>query len=545
MLLTLLIACQDSDYTVTELLPKLSVTPTDVDFGAVPAGVAETRVVSAVNTGEAALTFADPQITVSGGGTLEVSVDPLTLDPDGVGEITLTYTPAAEEVDSGDVLIADTTDLSSTIHWTGSGVVGALIVSPASVDFGPVLIAEQADQVVALQNIGLAPVTVSDLHLADTSPGFTVRPLVGALPLSIAPGGTAAVQVSYLAPSLDPAHDALTIVSDAPNAPSVDVPLSANTYIPNNRPVISLVTPAEGDTVSYGQTYTLRAFALDAETPAADLEVSFDSALLGPLGVTHPSPSGEVLLDTTATVIGDDTITATVVDADGGSNFDDANIVITDCDELSWDRSETFDSTFDDTLFALNGGASVDEALGEVILTDAVAWQGGAIYLKTPILLERFHVETRFRIDLGTGADGLAIVAAAGADPTKMLGRTGEQMGVGNITGVSGFVVEVDVHQNGARLDPAADHIALVSLPDYQHIGTPYELPDIENGVAHELVVDFNLGEIEVSLDGVVVLTETVPDWVAFEGYLGATAATGALYNKHALERWDVLTGCW
>ena len=39
--------------------------------------------------------------------------------------------------------------------------------------------------------------------------------------------------------------------------------------------------------------------------------------------------------------------------------------------------------------------------------------------------------------------------------------------------------------------------------------------------------------------------TESVPDWVAFEGYLGATASTGALYDRHVLGQWDVLTGCW
>jgi hypothetical protein len=126
-----------------------------------------------------------------------------------------------------------------------------------------------------------------------------------------------------------------------------------------------------------------------------------------------------------------------------------------------------------------------------------------------------------------------------------MLGHTGEQLGVGEITGVTGFVIEVDVHPNSNRGDPYNNHIALVSLPDYTHISTPIEVDDLENSVSHRLTVNFYEGLVEVSLDGTQIMSEMVPNWVEFEGYLGVTSATGGLYNRHVLERWDVQTGCW
>lgn len=349
--------------------------------------------------------------------------------------------------------MADQSGLSTEVVWTGAGVVGALAVSPASLDFGSLLVGETREQALGVTNTGLAPVTIDALVLEGDG-GYAAEPLTGALPLVVGVGSTTVLTVTFTAEDAAPRLGSLVVHSDDPHAPALAVPLSANTEAPNNRPVISLLSPADGDVVSIGQTYTLRAFALDAETPSSDLVVTFESALQGVLGTVSPDATGEVLLETTAATLGEDVVTA-------------------------------------------------------------------------------------------TGADGLSIVAATGADPEDLLGHTGEQLGVGEIEGVTGFVIEVDVHSNASRSDPIGDHIALVSLPDYQHIGTPVEVAWLEDSMPHELVVDFAEGVVEVSMDGVVILTESVPDWSAFEGYLGATAATGSLYNRHVLERWDVETGCW
>lgn len=541
-LLFLLLGC--SDYKVQRLEPRLTLTPTVLDFGAVPAGQSAALEVSVINSGAAPLHLVEPAVTVDGPGALAAVVADSDLNPGQATTLSLTYTPAGEEADDGVVDIADDTELSGQIVWTARGVVGQLSASPGSLDFGSLLAGESATQVLALTNLGEAPVTIDSLSL-DGAPGYTAGPLTGSLPLVVGAGDTTVVEVGYLAPDTAPALSTLDVHSDDPHGADLLVPLSANTEAPNNRPAISLVTPAEGAIFSIGQSWTLRAYALDVETPPESLEVSFDSAVLGHLGTVHPDATGEALLDTTAIIVGDDTITATVTDAAGDSSTDLAHLSVTDCLELSWLRDETFGSDFDHTLFALNGSAVVDDASGELVLTDALTWQAGAIYIESPILLQRFHVDITFRIDPGTGADGLAVVAATGAEPDDLLGKTGEQLGVGNIAGVTGFVVEVDVHPNGTRGDPSADHVALVGLPDYQHLSTPYEAPELEDGAPHELVVDFAEGWVTATLDGELAVDDAVPDWVEFEGYLGLTAATGSLTDRHVIEQWGVETGCW
>jgi hypothetical protein len=539
--LALLLAC--NDYEVKELEPRLSVSPSVIDFRQVPVETAAEAEVAVVNSGMAPLALVEPVVTIDGTGALLAVPHLWTLEPGQATTLRLTYTPAAPEPDAGVVLVADASGLSSEVVWSAQGVVGALVAAPEALDFGGLQAGASAEQVVAITNTGEAPVTLDALAVSGDA-GFDASPLVGAWPVVLAAGGTEVVRVAYTAADTQAASAVLVVTPASPVA-ALEVPLSANTVPPNNRPVIALLSPADGDVLSIGQSYTLRAYALDTETPSRDLAVTFESAVAGVLGTVSPDGTGEALLETTAAVLGDDTITATVVDAEGATGVDSATINVTDCMELSWDRTDTFDSTFDDTLFAINGDAYVDTANEELVLTDAASWQGGAMYLRAPILLERFRIGMRFRMDFGSGADGLAIVAAAGADPADMLGTAGEQLGVGSISGVNGFVIEVDSHPNGPRADPSADHVALVTLPDYQHVGTPVEVAELEDGVPHELYVDFDMGTVQVSMDGVVLLTETVPDWLAFEGYLGATAATGALYNRHVLERWDVETGCW
>ena len=237
-----------SDFKVTELEPRLSVTPQVVDFGAVPAGTEGIAQVGVVNSGAAPLTFVDPIITVDGLGSLTAVLDRPTLEPGDAGTLTLTYIPAGEESDAGTVLVGDTTGLREEVVWSGTGVVGWLQAAPSALDFGSLLVGESAEQVLALTNTGLASVTVDALTV-DGDAGFTAAPMSGGLPFTIPAGSTTVAWVTYTADALDPAAATLAIHSDDPHADTLIVPLTANTEAPNNRPVISLLSPADGDTL--------------------------------------------------------------------------------------------------------------------------------------------------------------------------------------------------------------------------------------------------------------------------------------------------------
>jgi hypothetical protein len=539
MLSLLLLACSDSDYSVKALEPALTVAPAVIDFGAVPVGAFAEATTTLVNAGQAPLEL-DPPLAE---GLASAELDTLTVAPGGAATLLLRWQAGAEGVASGVVTLSGNAETTGEVAWTGEGVVGSLTVDPGSLTFPSLLAGERSEQVLVLGNTGRADVHVDTLDLV-AEPGFDAAPIGTTVPFTVVPGASVPIRVGFTAPSTARATGTLSVYSDDPRVPVIDVPLAANLAPANNRPAITLFNPSDGAVFSMDQAWTLRAYALDVETDPTDLVVTFSSDRQGVLGTATPDATGEALLDTVSTLEGADRITATVTDGDGASSSDSAAIEVTPCREYTWDRAETFGPEFDHTLFAVNGSATHDPTLGEFVLTDGT-WQGGAIYLDAPIWLERFHMELQFRIDPLTGGDGLAVAWVQGADPSTFLGRQGEQLGVGAIAGVSGWVVEVDNHSNGSRGDPSADHVALVALPDFQHVGAPVPVMELEDGVSRRLVVDFNLGHLIVTLEGATVLETDVPLWAPFEGYLGVTAATGALSNRHVLEDWVVETGCW
>ncbi len=532
-----LLACSDSDYAVKKLQPALTVAPAVIDFGAVPVGGQAQATSLVVNPGQAPLVL-DPPVA---DGLLSAEYDTMELAPGGAATLTLLWEALAEGGASGMVTVGGM-ELAEEIAWSGEGVVGSLTVDPAALAFPSLLEGDRSEQIVILGNDGRAPVTVSALDV--TGDGYDAGLVGTTLPVVVDPGDTIPVRVGFTAPSALRADGLLSVVSDDPQTPRIEVPLSANLAPANNRPAINLVKPMAGATFSMNQHWTIRAFALDVETAPTDLTVTFTSDRQGVLGTVRPDGTGEVLLDTVSSLEGADRITATVTEGDGASSDDSADISVTACSEYTWNQEETFGPEFDHTLFAINGAATHYPDTGEFWLTDAT-WEGGAIYLSTPIFLERFRMNLRFRMELLTGGDGMAIAWVQGADPDALLGQRGEQLGVGAISGATGWVVELDNHSNSARSDPSADHIALVRLPEYQHEGMPVAVMELEDGTPRELVVDFNLGHLVVTLEGATVLETDVPDYTPFEGYLGVTAATGALANRHILESWTVETGCW
>ena len=532
-----LLACSDSDYAVKQLEPALTVAPAVIDFGPVPVGGQAQATSLVVNPGQAPLVL-DPPVA---DGLLSADYDILELAPGDAATLTLTWEALAEGGASGMVTVGGM-DLAEEIAWSGEGVVGSLTVDPASLAFPSLLAGDRSEQILVLGNDGRAAVTVSALDV--TGEGYDAALVGNALPVVVDPGDTIPVRVGFTAPSAMRTDGLLAVVSDDPQTPRIEVPLAANLAPANNRPAINLVKPLPGATFSMNQHWTIRAYALDVETAPTDLTVTFTSDRQGVLGTVRPDATGEVLLDTVSSLEGDDHITATVTDGDGATSEDGADISVTACSEYTWNQEETFGPAFDHTLFAINGAAVHYPDTGEFWLTDST-WEGGAIYLSTPILLERFRMRLRFRVETITGGDGMAIAWVQGADPDALLGQRGEQLGVGAISGATGWVVELDNHQNSSRGDPSADHVALVRLPAYQHEGAPVAVMDLEDGSPRELVVDFDLGHLVVTLEGATVLETDVPDYAPFEGYLGVTAATGSLANRHILETWSVETGCW
>lgn len=188
--------------------------------------------------------------------------------------------------------------------------------------------------------------------------------------------------------------------------------------------------------------------------------------------------------------------------------------------------------------FVLNGNAvRLDDECFR--LTEAVDWQGGAIWYKKPIdLNEPFYMELEVFLgcDDRGGADGIVFIFS----PRARLGYSGEGMGFGGL--VPSLGIELDTWLNDHLLDPEEDHVAILTNGDIRHYANanrPNALPNIEDCAYHPMEVSWDpaVQELKVYLDGVVIaratgdLTRTV-----FRGnsivYWGASAATGKYNNR-------------
>ena len=98
-----------------------------------------------------------------------------------------------------------------------------LAIEPNSLDFGPVRLTETATINLAVANHGCGDLTVQGLTF-DTA-GFSSPQ---AWPLVVAIGDTASVPVVFAPLTLDPVGGTLTLVSDDPDAPAVDIPLTGS-----------------------------------------------------------------------------------------------------------------------------------------------------------------------------------------------------------------------------------------------------------------------------------------------------------------------------
>lgn len=188
--------------------------------------------------------------------------------------------------------------------------------------------------------------------------------------------------------------------------------------------------------------------------------------------------------------------------------------------------------------FVLNGNAKrLDDECFR--LTEAVDWQGGAIWYKKPIdLREPFYMELEVFLgcqDRG-GADGIVFIFS----PRARLGYSGEGMGFGGLAPSLG--IELDTWLNDHLADPEEDHVAILTNGDIRHYrrsNRPNVLPNLEDCAYHPMEVSWDPAaqELKVYLDGIVVasakgdLTQSV-----FLGnsivYWGASAATGQYNNR-------------
>jgi hypothetical protein len=199
----------------------LSTNASSLSFGNTLVGSSASQAINLTNTGtgsvnisQVAATGAGFKVTGFSGGATLAAGQSLSL--------TASFAPATIGAVAGSISVVSTaTNSPATISLSGTGIQPQISVIPSSVSFGNVTVSVTNTQTLTLRNPGTATLNITQASLAGT--GFTTSGL--ALPLSVAPGGSASFAVGFAPASASNFSGSITLISNTPNSPLV-VPLT-------------------------------------------------------------------------------------------------------------------------------------------------------------------------------------------------------------------------------------------------------------------------------------------------------------------------------
>lgn len=195
----------------------------------------------------------------------------------------------------------------------------------------------------------------------------------------------------------------------------------------------------------------------------------------------------------------------------------------------------------------LTGAAYVSDTWGdsdadfdEIILTNQVNTSSGGVFYSNPLDLStcnQWHVDFDFRIWEGNGADGLAF-CFLDVPPIGFVSGGG----IGIPSTANGIKVVFDTYNNWGAANPALQIYSGVGYDENPALSTGIEYIDnvggslnfIRSSTYNSATITYNNGTITLTINGTLYMTEYFP--VNFAGYMGFTASTGGLYDKHSIK---------
>ena len=205
----------------------LSANASSMNFGNTPVGSSVSQAITLTNTGTASVNLS--QVAITGAGfTVSGFTGAATLAAGQSFSLTVSFAPATAGSATGSLsFVSSATNSPTTISLSGNGVRPQISVIPASVGFGNVTVGVTNTQTLAISNPGTANLSITQASLVGTgfgSSGLTV-------PLSVPPGGTAAITVSFTPASANSFSGNLTLVNNTLNSPLV-IPLAGTGVSP-------------------------------------------------------------------------------------------------------------------------------------------------------------------------------------------------------------------------------------------------------------------------------------------------------------------------
>lgn len=207
------------------LQPPLTFSPTLLNFGAVQVGSSEMLALQVSNTSSTSITFT--KITTTGNysftsgclgiGAMLAARSSCTLE--------VIFTPQAAGTRPGTLLLTTSATTSPlTVPLSGTGTQSHLVVSPAALAFGSIVLGVPANLLLTLRNTGTAP--VSTVSLAATGDYAITIPCTSAV---LQPNVGCTAQVTFIPTLAGPRNASLTILSSDPSSPAI-VPLTGTGF---------------------------------------------------------------------------------------------------------------------------------------------------------------------------------------------------------------------------------------------------------------------------------------------------------------------------
>jgi hypothetical protein len=197
--------------------PTYLLTPSasSLNFGNILVGSSASQAVTLTNTGNSSVSIS--QISVSGAGfTASGVTPPVTLSAGQSVSLLVGFSPSLAGSSTGSVtVVSNASNSPATISLAGTGVQPQISVVPTSVNFGNVTVGITNTQSVTVSNPGSANLSITQATVSGT--GFALSGVT--LPLTLVPGSSAVLTVSFTPASASSTTGALTLVSNAPNSP--------------------------------------------------------------------------------------------------------------------------------------------------------------------------------------------------------------------------------------------------------------------------------------------------------------------------------------
>lgn len=285
--------------------PVVNLVPSALDFGQLPEAQVALQTFRILNQGNSSLTVLG--IERIEGGSAEFNAQspmlPAVIGPGGSLEVPVTYLGTTPGEDRAQVRIRTTAwDDPNTSALENAPVIGLVATSigadievvPSRLSVGATPVGAEARAPLLVQNVGNAPLTVTQIRLEEGAPAIRLEGLP-ALPAVVAPGAQLVATVVLTPSAPGPFAGSIAVASNDRNEGSLSIPVEGLGALPN---VCVLELGRRSVTfglVTRGRTARLPVVLSNVGGQACSLSSVHLGGAPGPLGLDAASAANRVL----------------------------------------------------------------------------------------------------------------------------------------------------------------------------------------------------------------------------------------------------------